>query len=165
MKILVVGSGGREHTLCWKIAQSKKVTKVYCAPGNAGTGLVAENISIEVDEIDKIVDFCNEKNIDLAVIGPELPLTLGLVDILEKNGIKAFGPKASAAEIEGSKAFSKMIMEKYDVPTAKYQVFTEYEEAKKYLDEVGIPCVIKADGLAQGKGVFVCMTKKWLKML
>ncbi len=160
MKILVVGSGGREHTLCWKIAQSPKVKKIYCAPGNAGTAQLAENIALQVDETDKIVDFAKENAIDLVVIGPELPLTLGLTDALEKVGIKAFGPSALAAEIEGSKAFSKMIMEKYGLPTARYQVFTNYEKALAFLDEIGIPCVIKADGLAQGKGVFVCMTRQ-----
>jgi len=160
LKILVVGSGGREHTLCWKIAQSEKVEKIYCAPGNAGTALFAENIPVEVDEMEKLVDFSKENGIDLVVIGPELPLTLGLTDKLEKAGIKAFGPSGLAAEIEGSKAFSKMIMERYNVPTAKYKVFTEYLLAKRYLAEIGIPCVIKADGLAQGKGVFVCMTKE-----
>ncbi len=160
MKILVVGSGGREHTLCWKIAQSDKVEKIYCAPGNAGTSLFAENVSIEVDEIEKIVNFSKENGIDIVVIGPELPLTLGLTDKLEKAGIMAFGPSGLAAEIEGSKAFSKMIMERYNVPTAKYKVFTEYLMAKRYLEEIGIPCVIKADGLAQGKGVFVCMTRE-----
>lgn len=160
MKILVVGSGGREHTLCWKISQSKMVDKIYCAPGNAGTASFAENIAIEVDEINKLVNFCKENEIELVVIGPELPLTLGLTDKLEEIGIKVFGPSALAAEIEGSKAFSKMIMERYDVPTAKYKVFIDYYNAKNYLNEIGIPCVIKADGLAQGKGVFVCMTRE-----
>lgn len=160
MKILVVGSGGREHTLCWKISQSKLVDKIYCAPGNAGTASFAENIAIEVNEISKLVKFCKEKKIELVVIGPELPLTLGLTDKLEEIGIKAFGPSALAAEIEGSKAFSKMIMERYDVPTAKYKVFIDHYNAKNYLNEIGIPCVIKADGLAQGKGVFVCLTRE-----
>lgn len=160
MKILVVGNGGREHTLCWKISQSKMVDKLYCSPGNAGTASVAENVSIEVDEISQIVDFCIKNKIDLVVIGPELPLTLGLTDKLEEKGIKVFGPSALAAEIEGSKAFSKMIMEKYKVPTAKYKVFTDRVEATEYLNEIGVPCVIKADGLAQGKGVFVCMTRE-----
>lgn len=160
MKILVVGSGGREHTLCWKIEQSPKVSKIYCAPGNAGTAQVAENIDLQVDQTEELVAFAKEKGIDLAVIGPELPLTLGLTDALEEVGVKVFGPSGLAAEIEGSKAFSKMIMEKYGVPTAKYQVFTDKDKAIAFLDEIGIPCVIKADGLAQGKGVFVCMTRQ-----
>ena len=160
MKILVVGNGGREHTLCWKISQSKLVDRIYCTPGNAGTALHAENLPFQVDDIDNIVNFSKEKEIDLVVIGPELPLTLGLTDRLEKGGIKVFGPSSLAAEIEGSKAFSKMIMERYGVPTGKYKVFTDYVNAKRYISEIGIPCVIKADGLAQGKGVFVCMTKE-----
>lgn len=160
MKVLVVGSGGREHTLCWKISQSKMVDKVFCAPGNAGTASVAENVPIEVDDINNIVKFCEDQKVELVVIGPELPLTLGLTDKLEDAGIKVFGPSALAAEIEGSKAFSKMIMERYHVPTAKYKVFMDHYEAKSFLNEIGIPCVIKADGLAQGKGVFVCMTKE-----
>jgi len=160
LKILVVGSGGREHTLCWKISQSERTAKLYCAPGNAGTGTIAENIDINVDDIDGLLKFSLDNKIDLVVIGPELPLTLGLTDKLEKAGIKVFGPSGLAAEIEGSKAFSKMIMERYNVPTAKYKVFTDYLKAKKYLDEIKIPCVIKADGLAQGKGVFVCMTRE-----
>ena len=117
MKILVVGNGGREHTLCWKISQSKLVDRIYCTPGNAGTALHAENLPFQVDDIENIVNFSKEKEIDLVVIGPELPLTLGLTDKLEKEGIKVFGPSSLAAEIEGSKAFSKMIMERYGVPT------------------------------------------------
>jgi len=160
LKILVVGSGGREHTLCWKISQSERTAKLYCAPGNAGTGTIAENIDINVDVSDGLLKCSLDNKIDLFVIGLELPLNLGLTDKLEKAGIKVFGPSGLAAEIEGSKAFSKMIMERYNVPTAKYKVFTDYLKAKKYLDEIKIPCVIKADGLAQGKGVFVCMTRE-----
>ena len=160
MKVAVIGNGGREHTLCWKIAQSKKVNKIYAVPGNAGTADYAENIDIAVDQTDVIADFCIENGISLVVVGPELPLTLGLVDQLEAAGIDAFGPSVLAAEIEGSKDFSKRIMEKYGVPTAKYQSFTEFEQAKLFLEQIGIPCVIKADGLAQGKGVFVCLTKE-----
>ncbi len=158
MKILVVGNGGREHTLCWKISESTKADKIYALPGNAGTADYAENVSIAVDETNQIVDFCIENEVNLVVVGPELPLTLGLVDQLEAAGIDAFGPSALAAEIEGSKDFSKRIMEKYGVPTAKYQSFTNVQRAEAYLSEIGAPCVIKADGLASGKGVFVCLT-------
>lgn len=158
MKILVIGGGGREHALAWKISQSPQVEKVYCAPGNAGIAQVAECISLKVDDISGIVDFSKNEKIDLVVVGPELPLTLGLVDALNKEGIKAFGPNKLAAELEGSKAFSKDLMKKYDIPTASYGVFTDAMSAKNFAREMKGPWVVKADGLAAGKGVLICST-------
>lgn len=156
LKILVVGSGGREHTLVWKIAQSKKVKKIYCAPGNAGIASLAELVPLKVEDLDGIVNFCREKAIDLVVVGPELPLTLGLVDALQKVGIKAFGPSQQAAELEGSKVFAKNLMHNYGIPTAEYHIFTEAAMAKTYLRQSQGPWVVKADGLAAGKGVLIC---------
>ena len=160
MKILVIGSGGREHALCWKIAQSKLVDKIYCAPGNGGTREIAENIDIQANEIDKLLDFALKNKIDLTVVGPEDPLVNGIVDIFEDNGLKIFGPNKSCAKLEGSKEFSKAFMEKYNIPTAKYKSFTNYEDAIKGLDEFDLPLVIKADGLCLGKGVVICNTKE-----
>lgn len=158
MKILIVGGGGREHAMAWKIAQSPKVAKVYCAPGNAGIAQFAECIALKVDDIPGIVDFVQRKEIDLVAVGPELPLTLGLVDALNEVGIKAFGPNKLAAELEGSKAFSKDIMKKYGIPTAEYGVFTDAMSAKNFAREMNGPWVVKADGLAAGKGVLICST-------
>ena len=159
MKLLVVGSGGREHALVWKLAQSPKVEKIYCAPGNAGIAQTAECVAIKADDLDGLLAFAMDNNIDLTVVGPEVPLTMGIVDKFQEKGLKIFGPTAKAAEIEGSKAFSKDLMQKYGIPTAKYSVFTEADKAKAFLDEVGIPCVVKADGLAAGKGVLICESK------
>lgn len=158
LQVLLVGSGGREHALAWKLSQSSKVTKLYCAPGNAGISSVAECVPIKVDDIQGLVDFCKQKKMDLVVVGPELPLTLGLVDELERAGIKAFGPSKKAAEIEGSKAFSKDLMKKYDIPTARYGVFYDMESARNFAREMKGPWVVKADGLAAGKGVLICAT-------
>ena len=159
MKILVIGSGGREHTLAWKLAQSPKAEKLYAIPGNPGIGKVAECVKdVPMDNNDAIVAFAMDKGIDLVVVGPEAPLTQGLVDALEMAGIRAFGPTRLAAELEGSKSFAKDIMQKYGIPTAKYQVFTQASEARKYVQEQGAPIVIKADGLAAGKGVVVAQT-------
>lgn len=159
MKILVIGSGGREHALCWKIAKSQRVKKIYCAPGNGGTAEIAENISINVDEIDKLVNFAMEKKIDLTVVGPELPLALGIVDKFQEKGLKIFGVNKECARFEASKDFSKRFMEKYNIPTAKYKTFTELDEAIKGLKEFTYPLVIKADGLCAGKGVIICQTE------
>lgn len=156
MKVLVIGSGGREHALCWKISQSKIVEKIYCAPGNGGTLNVAENIDINVDEIDKLLSFALENNIDLTVVGPELPLVLGIVDKFEEKGLKIFGVNKECAKLEGSKEFSKKFMEKYDIPTAKYRSFVDLIEAKEGLKKFTYPLVIKADGLCAGKGVVIC---------
>ncbi|MBC8589818.1 phosphoribosylamine--glycine ligase [Wansuia hejianensis] len=160
MKILVIGSGGREHTLCWKISQSKKVNKIYCAPGNGGTKEVAENINIAANDIDGLLEFALKNKIDLTVVGPEEPLVLGIVDKFEDKGLKIFGPNKDCAQLEGSKEFSKKFMDKHGIPTAKYKSFTEYYDAKKALDEFSYPLVIKADGLCLGKGVFICNTRE-----
>ena len=158
MKILVIGGGGREHALVWKIAQSPLVTKIYCAPGNPGTATLAENLPIAVDQLDKLLAFAYENKIDLTVVGPEQPLSLGIVDLFESHGLKVFGPSQKAAFIEGSKAFSKDLMQKYDVPTAAYGVFTDQAEAEAFINRTGAPIVVKADGLAAGKGVIIAQT-------
>jgi phosphoribosylamine--glycine ligase len=156
MKILVVGSGGREHALCWKLSQSRDCEKLYCAPGNAGIAALAECVAIAADDVDALVKFAKEKSIGFVVVGPEAPLVAGLVDKLEATGIPAFGPSAGAALLEGSKGFMKDIAAKYNVPTAWYGRFTEAEKAKAFIREKGAPIVVKADGLAAGKGVTVC---------
>ncbi len=158
MKILVIGGGGREHALVWKIAQSPLVTKIYCAPGNPGTAALAENLPIAVDQLDKLLVFAYENQIDLTVVGPEQPLSLGIVDLFEAHGLKVFGPSQNAAFIEGSKAFSKDLMQKYNVPTAAYGVFTDLAEAEAFITRTGAPIVVKADGLAAGKGVIIAQT-------
>ena len=161
MNILVIGSGGREHTLAWKLSQSPKAEKLYAIPGNPGMAEIAECVEgISITDNDAVTAFAKEKQIDLAVVGPEVPLTNGLVDALQAAGIKAFGPTKLAAEIEGSKAFSKGLMKKYNIPTAKYEVFTDADAARAYIEQEGAPIVIKADGLAAGKGVIVAMTKE-----
>ncbi|MBE9559045.1 MAG: phosphoribosylamine--glycine ligase [Proteobacteria bacterium] len=158
MKILVVGSGGREHSLCWAIAASPLCEKLWCAPGNAGIAQEAECVAIAADDIDGLVAFAGREAVDLVVVGPEQPLVMGLVDRLEEKGIKAFGPRAAAAELEGSKGFMKDICAKYDIPTAAYGRFTDIEKARAFIREQGAPIVIKADGLAAGKGVTVALT-------
>lgn len=159
MKILVIGSGGREHALVWKIAQSSLVTRLFCAPGNPGTAGLAENVPLAVDDLEGILDFAIRQGIDLTVVGPELPLSLGLADMFEEQGLLVFGARKNAAIIEASKAFSKDHMKKYNVPTAAYEVFTEVEPAVAFIDRVGIPIVIKADGLAAGKGVIIAQSR------
>ncbi|MGN0159723.1 MAG: phosphoribosylamine--glycine ligase [Brotaphodocola sp.] len=156
MKVLIVGSGGREHAIAWKVAQSPKVDKIYCAPGNAGISSVAECVPIGAMEFDKLVAFAKEKEIDLTVIGMDDPLVGGIVDEFEKAGLRVFGPRKNAAILEGSKAFSKNLMKKYNIPTAAYETFTDPEEALKYLETAKMPIVLKADGLALGKGVLIC---------
>jgi phosphoribosylamine--glycine ligase len=158
LKILVIGSGGREHTLVWKLAQSKRVEKIYCAPGNVGMTPLAELVPLKVEDIGEIVRFCQKERIDLVVVGPELPLTLGLVDALEEVGVKAFGPNKQAAELEGSKVFAKDLMTRYRIPTARYEVFNEVQPARDFAREISGPWVVKADGLAAGKGVLICST-------
>ena len=160
MDILINGSGGREHTLAWKLAQSKLVNKIYAVPGNPGMEDVATCVSGSVEDNTFLVNFAKENNIDMVVVGPEVPLTNGIVDDMEKVGIPSFGPKKLAAQLEGSKSFSKDIMKKYGIPTAKYEVFTEADKAKAYIEQEGAPIVIKADGLAAGKGVIVAETKQ-----
>ena len=156
MKVLIVGSGGREHAIAWKVAQSPKVDKIYCAPGNAGISSVAECVPIGAMEFDKLVAFAKEKEIDLTVIGMDDPLVGGIVDEFEKAGLRVFGPRKNAAILEGSKAFSKNLMKKYNIPTAAYETFTDPEAALKYLETAKMPIVLKADGLALGKGVLIC---------
>ena len=158
MKVLIVGSGGREHAIAWKVAQSKKVDKIYCAPGNAGISEVAECVPIGAMEFDKLVAFAKEKEIDLTVIGMDDPLVGGIVDVFEKEGLRVFGPRKNAAILEGSKAFSKDLMKKYNIPTAAYETFTDPEKALEYLETAKMPSVLKADGLALGKGVLICQT-------
>ncbi len=158
MKILVVGSGGREHALVWKIKQSKKVRKVYCAPGNAGISHVADCVEISVTDVDKLMEFAKKEGIDLTVVGPESSLVAGIVDVFEANGLRIFGPNQKAAELEGSKVYCKEFLKKYNIPTAEFAVFTDRKKAKKYIDACGAPLVVKADGLAAGKGVVVAKT-------
>ena len=160
MKVLVVGSGGREHALVWKISQSKKVEKIYCAPGNGGIGQIAECVPVGAMEFEKLADFAEKKKIDLTVVGMDDPLVGGLVDVFEARGLRVFGPRKNAAILEGSKAFSKDLMKKYQIPTAGYETFDSPEEAVKYLETSEYPIVLKADGLALGKGVLICMNKE-----
>jgi phosphoribosylamine--glycine ligase len=160
MKILVVGSGAREHAICWKLNQSNKLSKLYCAPGNAGISQIAECVDIKADELDKLVEYSVNNNIDLAVVGPEVPLVAGLVDMLNEKGIKAFGPVKAGAKFEGSKSYSKDFMKKYFIPSAQYEVYTDSKKAIDGLKKFNAPIVVKADGLAAGKGVLICETIK-----
>lgn len=157
MKVLVVGGGGREHALVWKLKQSPRVKEVYCAPGNAGIAQMATCVNIRAEDVKMLLAFAREKGIDLTVVGPEAPLMEGIVEKFREAGLKIFGPSRRAAEIEGSKALAKEIMEKYNIPTARYAAFTDAAGAKAYIREHGTPCVVKADGLAAGKGVIVAM--------
>lgn len=156
MKVLVVGSGGREHAICWKLLQSPKVDKIYCAPGNAGIGEIAELVPIGAMEFDKLAEFAKANDIGLTVVGMDDPLVGGIVDKFEEEGLRVFGPRANAAIIEGSKAFSKELMKKYNIPTAAYETFDNYEAALEYVKKGDFPVVLKADGLALGKGVLIC---------
>ena len=158
MKVLIVGSGGREHAIAHSVAKSEKVDKIYCAPGNAGIGEIAECVAIGAMEFDKIVDFAKTNDIDLVIVGMDDPLVGGLVDELEKAGIRTFGPRKNAAILEGSKAFSKDLMKKYNIPTAAYENFDDPNKALEYLETAKFPIVLKADGLALGKGVLICNT-------
>lgn len=158
MKILVVGNGGREHALCWQLRRSKHQLELFCAPGNGGIASLAQLVPINVDEIDKMVSFALEEQIDLTIVGPEAPLAAGIVDVFQAHGLKIFGPTKKAAEIESSKAFAKSIMDKYQIPTAAYQVFTDQDAAINFVRDKGAPIVIKADGIAAGKGVVVAQT-------
>ena len=163
MKVLIVGGGGREHAIAWKLAQSPKVEKLYCAPGNAGIASVAECVNIGVMDFDKLTAFAQEKKIDLTVVAPDDPLAAGAVDAFEASGLRAFGPRKNAAILEGSKAFSKDLMKKYNIPTASYETFDSAEEAIAYLETANMPIVLKADGFALGKGVLICNTRKEAK--
>ena len=158
MKVLVIGGGGREHAIVWKLSQSPKVTQIYCAPGNPGIAELAECVSIAVSDIQKLADFAQKEQIDLTFVGPEEPLSLGIVNYFKEQGLAVYGPSKEAALIEGSKAFAKDLMMKYQIPTAKYASFTNYEDALAFVRGEGAPIVIKADGLAAGKGVVVAKT-------
>ena len=158
MKVLIVGSGGREHAIAWKVAQSPKVDKIYCAPGNAGIAEYAECVPISAMEFDKLAAFAKEHEVDLTVIGMDDPLVGGIVDVFEAQGLRVFGPRKNAAILEGSKAFSKDLMKKYNIPTAAYETFTDPYKALEYLQTAKMPIVLKADGLALGKGVLICNT-------
>ena len=160
MRILIVGSGGREHAIAWKCAQSKRVDKIFCAPGNAGIGQIAECVPITAMEFDKLVAFAKEQKIDLTIVGMDDPLVGGIVDAFEAAGLRVFGPRKNAAILEGSKAFSKDLMKKYNIPTAGYETFNSPEAALEYLKTSEDPTVLKADGLALGKGVLICNTKE-----
>jgi phosphoribosylamine--glycine ligase len=162
MKVLIVGSGGREHALAWRIAKSPRVDKVYCAPGNAGTRLVAENVPLAETDVAGLADFAVREQIGLTVVGPEIPLTMGLVDEFERRGLKIFGPSKKAAEIEASKVFAKEFMARHRIPTGRFKIADDFDQARKIIasGEFGFPAVIKADGLAAGKGVVVCATAK-----
>lgn len=158
MRIMVIGSGGREHTICWALKKSDKVKELFCAPGNAGISQIAECVPIAVSQFDELTRFAKEASIDLVFVGPDDPLAAGIVDAFEAAGVPAFGPNKAAAEIEGSKIFMKDLLRKYNIPTAKYETFTDYESASAYLREQATPIVIKADGLAAGKGVTVAFS-------
>jgi phosphoribosylamine---glycine ligase len=158
MKILVIGSGGREHALVWKIAQSRLAEKIFCAPGNGGISKQAECIDIKADDIPRLLEFVRKEKIDLTVVGPEAPLALGIVDEFNNQKLRIFGPNRKAAQLEASKVFAKQIMAKYKVPTAEFKIFDNADAAKKYIEKIGAPCVVKADGLAAGKGVIVAKT-------
>ncbi len=159
MKVLVIGSGGREHALTWKLFQSPKVERIYCAPGNGGIGKIAECVPIDVTDFKGLTHFAKRKKIDLTVVGPEFPLTEGIVDRFQQKGLKIFGPNKKAAEIEGSKAFAKELMAKYRIPTGQYCTFTDPDKAVQYIHKYNTPLVLKADGLAAGKGVLVCHSR------
>ena len=159
MKVLVIGGGGREHALVWKISQSPRVAKIFCAPGSAAIGELAELVPINVEQIEKLAEFAAGEKVDLTVVGPELPLTLGIADLFEARGLKIFGPNKAAAQLEGSKAFAKEILQQHGIPTAASGTFTDAPAAKKYLAQQKAPYVIKADGLAGGKGVIICQSR------
>jgi phosphoribosylamine--glycine ligase len=156
MRILVVGGGGREHALLWKLARSRRTPELFCAPGNAGTAELAENCEVAADDVDGLLALARARRIDLTIVGPELPLTAGIVDVFAAAGLRIFGPNRRAAELEGSKAFTKALLARLGVPTALHRTFTDHAAALCYLDEIGAPVVVKADGLAAGKGVLVC---------
>ncbi|TKT58223.1 phosphoribosylamine--glycine ligase, partial [Rhizobiaceae bacterium LC148] len=158
MKVLLIGSGGREHALAWKLAQSPLLTQFYCAPGNPGIAEHAELVSLNVEDHAAVAAFCADKGIEFVVIGPEAPLVDGLADSLRAKGIAVFGPSAAAAQLEGSKGFTKDLCARYDIPTGAYRRFTDATAARAYIEEQGAPIVVKADGLAAGKGVTVAMT-------
>jgi len=160
MKVGIIGSGGREHAICFSLKKSKKIEKIYCFPGNAGTEEIAENINLNLNNYNELKEFITKQGIDLIIVGPEKPLVDGIVDFLEKNNIKVFGPNKLAAKLEGSKIFTKKICDKYKIPTAKFGVFKNFNSSKKFLTKIKYPTVVKADNLASGKGVYICANQK-----
>ena len=163
MKVGIIGSGGREHALCHAIKKSIKVEQIYCIPGNAGTNSIAKNVDLDLNDFELIKNFINKNKIDLVIVGPEKPLVDGIVDFLDKNQIKVFGPNKIASQLEGSKIFTKNICKKYNIPTASFGVFSNLEKSIEFLDQCKFPLVVKADGLAAGKGVYICETKEQSK--
>ena len=159
MNVLVVGGGGREHALCWKIRKSPLVGRVYCAPGNAGISRDAKTVGIKDSDVESLIKFAVSEEIGLTVVGPELPLSLGIVDRFEERGLRVFGPSRDAAQLEISKSYAKSLLKKYKIPTGYFSTFTEFSEALRWVEEVKPPLVVKADGLAAGKGVFICHTE------
>ncbi len=160
MKVLIIGSGGREHVIAWKVSKSKLVDKIYCAPGNAGIAEIAECLPIKADDFEGLANFAEENKVDLTIVGMDEPLVNGIVDVFEERRLKIFGPRKDAAILEGSKAFSKDLMKKYNIPSAKYEIFTDAEEAINYIEKSDFPIVLKADGLCLGKGVLICENKQ-----
>tara|TARA_B100001057_G_scaffold401180_1_gene412596 strand:- start:2629 stop:3894 length:1266 start_codon:yes stop_codon:yes gene_type:complete len=160
MKVGIIGSGGREHAFCLSLKKSSKISKIFCFPGNAGTASIAENVDLDIENFDKLKEFIIDKKIEIIIVGPEKPLVDGIEDFLKKNNIKVFGPNKLASQLEGSKIFTKKLCEKYNIPTAKFGVFKSSDEAKKFLDKCSHPIVVKADGLAAGKGVYICEETK-----
>lgn len=160
MNIAVIGSGGREHSVCFKLRQSKKINKIFCFPGNAGTSKIAQNVDIDVLNFKDISNFLKKNNTKIVFVGPEVPLVNGIKDYLEKKGFFIFGPSKAASRLEKSKSFTKSLCKKYKIPTADYKSFNSMKGVKKYIDNMSAPIVIKADGLASGKGVFICKNKK-----
>ena len=158
IKVLVVGSGGREHAICWALKKSPKIKELYCAPGNGGISEIAACVDVKATDIDGMVRWAKENAMDFVMVAPDDPLAMGMVDAMEAAGIRAFGPRANAAIVEGSKAFSKELMKKYGIPTAAYEIFTDKDDALRYVETQGAPIVVKCDGLALGKGVVVAQT-------
>ena len=156
MKIGIVGSGGREHAICLSLSKSKKIKKIYCFPGNAGTSVIAENINIDINNFDELRNFIKKNSIDLVIVGPEKPLVDGIVDYLTSNNIKVFGPNKKASQLEGSKIFTKNLCKKYNIPTANFGIFKNFIDSENFLKTCNYPIVVKADGLAAGKGVYIC---------
>ncbi|MDC3087563.1 phosphoribosylamine--glycine ligase [Candidatus Pelagibacter sp.] len=159
MKVGIIGSGGREHAICFSLNKSKKVSKIYCLPGNAGTGEIAENVDIDLNDFEKLEFFIKKNEIDIVIVGPEKPLVEGIVDYLEKKDIKVFGPNKLASQLEGSKIFTKKLCEKYKIPTAKFGIFDDIQKTNEFFNDCNYPVVVKADGLASGKGVYICENK------
>jgi len=160
MKVIIIGSGGREHALCASLIKSKKISKIFCVPGNAGTNFIAENVDLKLENFEELKGFIQKNKIDIAIVGPEKPLVDGIVDFLEKDGIKVFGPSKIASQLEGSKIFTKNLCEKYQIPTAKFGIFKNIKESLTFLKNCKYPIVVKADGLASGKGVYICEDEK-----